>query len=151
MNALDLLLLGLFLGTILAGVGFVLYLFYSLIRELIDEIRRLTSVLTPIMESGELVKGFRAFQLFGSQLEPLGRTIEALDNTVKALFQRAFVSQPDVPTSPFSSGESGVFPYNEEEAASRNAATENRKKGIETEESRVSVSPSETTPAKDVF
>ena len=151
MTPFELLFLGLIIGAVLVGIAAFCYLFFKIVRDLISQLDHLSDVLAPLFESHEVRKGFAAFQLLAQQGEDIGRKIESLDKTAQIFIQRAFVAPTENPLTSLTSAESGVFRYSEEDAAARDAASKLRKAGVETDESRVSASPSEAVPSQDVF
>jgi len=128
MSGYVLILVGLFMGVLFFGAALLGVVFVMEIKKLSLQVSRLTTALTPILESGDVEKVVRYFRMFTEMGEEIGRKMDAINTTIRTFYQFA-INKPPANMSPgVAETDSGVFSYSEEEAASRLSG---KKKAVE--------------------
>jgi hypothetical protein len=132
------LVLGMCIGAMI--LGSIVFAF-ALLRE-IRSLTKFTAALVPLLKDEEIRKSLASFRILATVGIDLSKKIESLNETTKVFVDFAISRPQQVPgvmAAAPPTAESSVHVYDEEEAASRSAAAENRARGIETDESRVIV------------
>jgi len=122
-------IIGMCLGAMVVGASVFCY---ALIRE-IRSLTRLTAVLVPLLQNEGIINGLQSFRLLVLMGEDMGKKIASLDETIKVFSEFAMTRPLGAPEAPKPPEESGVYPYNEEAAASRVAATSKAKPAADSE------------------
>jgi hypothetical protein len=137
MNGIEL-ILGVLIGAVTIGTVLFCYLLIGTVKTLTDQVRHLTDVLSPILESDEILKSLRSFRVLAEVGDGIGHKMDALNVTINQFYKFAVANQTAPTTQvPLTADGSGVYGYNEEAAAARANSSTHRAPEANTEDAVV--------------
>jgi hypothetical protein len=126
------LIIGILIGMVVIGAVVFSYVLLKTVIDATMAIRELNTTLKPIFQNDEVIKGFRMLNGISVIADGIGSRMDSLNTTLKLFTSTVFNEAPkNVPVTDTSSG---VFRYDEEEAAVNEAAAKLRRNGVEVEE-----------------
>lgn len=147
-------LVGLFAGAVLVGLIAAVMIFFRELRSLKESVNELKSVIRTLSKDNTLADSLKSFGELVQTGQSMMRKMDVLNTTIELFYKVAVRSEQQLAAPPAVVGDtsSEVYPYDEEQAAQREAQMRGRRKGVgvEAEPAEVEIESGKAVKAGDV-